>query len=195
MFKGRPKRNVSTGQKPSSLNVCHAHYLYRFTVALYITRCRHKSLVTWDFVNCFLLLFFYPPLARYISNCGVLDINYFNNKSLEGNSKTRANKWIICKVSPHANRERGRATVPDASAYATVQVWSQLLGSWTPPPPALPLSLTMTGRWGAHALRRLQVRNCSGVCYSECHKGTERWTYGSWSVGEKKWEKKVAPVR
>lgn len=86
-------------------------------------------------VTCHMRLCFFltPPLAKYISNCGVLDMNYFNNKSPEGNGKTRANKWIICKVSPHANRERGRATVPDASAYATVQVWSQLLGSWTPP--------------------------------------------------------------
>ena len=45
--------------------------------------------------------------------------------------------------------------------------------------PPLPLSLTMTGRWGgerAHTLPQLQVHNCSGVCYSNAIRETACWT-------------------
>lgn len=66
------------------LNVCSVLYLYCFTSVLHLMRHTDKLLVIET------LLDFFSPW--YISIFAVLDINYFNNKSPEGNGKTRANK-------------------------------------------------------------------------------------------------------
>lgn len=77
--------------KSASLNVCDALYFY-------LASCRGSKWLLWAF--------FYIYIFRYVSICAVLDINYSKVKWPEENAKTRANKWIICKVSPRADGER-----------------------------------------------------------------------------------------